>query len=75
MFFVFSVWFTGEALSRTPLLEVLDLSWNSGVGGGALQGMLGKVNPSVRELHLVACELTAADAPVLGTDIMSHSFT
>lgn len=51
------------------LLEILDLSWNSGVGGGALQGMLGKLDPSLRELHLVSCQLTAADAAVLGTDM------
>lgn len=58
----------GEALGSVPLLEILDLSWNSGVGGGALQGLLGKLHPPLRELHLVACQLTAADATVLGTD-------
>lgn len=51
-----------------PRLEILDLSWNSGVGGGALQGLLGKLYPPLRELHLVACQLTAADATVLGTN-------
>ncbi|CAI5670968.1 unnamed protein product [Oreochromis niloticus] len=56
----------GEALSYIPALEVLDLSWNSGVGGGGLQGLLGNLHPSLRELHLVACQLTAADATVLG---------
>ncbi|CAI5673801.1 unnamed protein product [Oreochromis niloticus] len=56
----------GEALSHIPALEVLDLSWNSGVGGGGLQGLLGNLHPSLRELHLVACRLTAADATVLG---------
>ncbi|KAM9337130.1 leucine-rich repeat-containing protein 31 [Symphorus nematophorus] len=57
----------GEALGCAPLLEILDLSWNSGgVGGGALQGLLGKLHPPLRELHLVACQLTAADATVLG---------
>uniref|UniRef100_A0A1A8MU94 Leucine rich repeat containing 31 n=1 Tax=Nothobranchius pienaari TaxID=704102 RepID=A0A1A8MU94_9TELE len=55
----------GEALGCLPLLEVLDLSWNSGVGGGAL-GLLGKLQPSLKELHLVACQLTAADAASLG---------
>lgn len=59
--------FAGEALSCVPLLEILDMSWNSGVGGGALQSLLGKVHPSLRELHLVACQLTAADATALGT--------
>ncbi|XP_035538212.1 leucine-rich repeat-containing protein 31 [Morone saxatilis] len=56
----------GEALGCVPLLEILDLSWNSGVGGGALQGLLGKLHPPLRELHLVACQLTADDAAVLG---------
>uniref|UniRef100_A0A8C3B2P1 Leucine rich repeat containing 31 n=1 Tax=Cyclopterus lumpus TaxID=8103 RepID=A0A8C3B2P1_CYCLU len=58
----------GEALACVPLLEILDLSWNGGVGGGALQGLLGKLHPPLRELHLVACQLTAADATALGTD-------
>ncbi|TKS87346.1 Leucine-rich repeat-containing protein 31 [Collichthys lucidus] len=57
----------GEALSCAPLLEVLDLSWNGGVGGGgALQSLLGNFHPPLRELHLVACQLTAADATLLG---------
>ncbi|KAG8009657.1 Leucine-rich repeat-containing protein 31 [Nibea albiflora] len=56
----------GEALSCMPLLEILDLSWNSGVGGGALQSLLGNFHPPLRELHLVACQLTAADATLLG---------
>ncbi|XP_054863342.1 leucine-rich repeat-containing protein 31 isoform X2 [Amphiprion ocellaris] len=56
----------GNSLGSVPLLEILDLSWNSGVGGGALQGLLGKLQPVLRELHLVACQLTAADAAVLG---------
>lgn len=61
----------GEGLGCTPLLEILDLSWNSGIGGGALQSLLGKLYPPLRELHLVACHLTAADAAVLGTDMNS----
>lgn len=62
----------GEALSCVPLLEVLDLSWNSGVGGGdALQSLLGNFHPPLRELHLVACQLTAADATLLGTDLFT----
>ncbi|TMS01578.1 Leucine-rich repeat-containing protein 31 [Larimichthys crocea] len=57
----------GEALSCVPLLEILDLSWNSGVGGSdALQSLLGNFHPPLRELHLVACQLTAADATLLG---------
>lgn len=58
----------GEALGYLSFLESLDLSWNSGVGGGALQSLLGKPPPSLRELHLVSCQLTAADAAALGTD-------
>ncbi|XP_017294480.1 leucine-rich repeat-containing protein 31 [Kryptolebias marmoratus] len=56
----------GEALGCVPHLEVLDLSWNSGVGGGALQGLLGRPPPLLRELHLVAGQLSAADAAALG---------
>ncbi|KAM9331820.1 leucine-rich repeat-containing protein 31 [Pholidichthys leucotaenia] len=56
----------GEGLGSVPLLEILDLSWNGGVGSGALQGLLGKLHPPLRELHLVACQLTAADTTVLG---------
>uniref|UniRef100_A0A671XBC9 Leucine rich repeat containing 31 n=1 Tax=Sparus aurata TaxID=8175 RepID=A0A671XBC9_SPAAU len=56
----------GEALGCLSFLESLDVSWNSGVGGGALQSLLGKPPPSLRELHLVACQLTAADAAALG---------
>uniref|UniRef100_A0A8C7XQL5 Leucine-rich repeat-containing protein 31 n=1 Tax=Oryzias sinensis TaxID=183150 RepID=A0A8C7XQL5_9TELE len=56
----------GEALACIPLLEILDLSWNGGVGGGALQNLLGKLQPPLRELHLVACQLTDADSSALG---------
>ncbi|XP_041669685.1 leucine-rich repeat-containing protein 31 [Cheilinus undulatus] len=56
----------GEALGCLPLLEILDLSWNSGIGGGTLQGLLGNLQPSLRELHLVSCQLNAADAVALG---------
>ncbi|RVE59152.1 hypothetical protein OJAV_G00201160 [Oryzias javanicus] len=55
-----------EGLGYTPLLEILDLSWNSGVGGGALRSLLGKLQPPLRELHLVACQLTEADSSALG---------
>lgn len=63
---------TGEAVGCTPLLEILDLSWNSGVGGGALQSLLGNLPPPLKELHLVACQLTAADAAALGTDVRTR---
>ena len=56
----------GEALGCVPRLEILDLSWNGGVGGGGLQGLLGKVYPPLREIRLVACQLSAADATALG---------
>ncbi|XP_068998235.1 leucine-rich repeat-containing protein 31 isoform X4 [Embiotoca jacksoni] len=59
----------GEALGCVPLLEVLDLSWNGGVGGVALQSLLGKLQPPLKELHLVACQLTAADAAALGGSV------
>lgn len=57
----------GDGMRWAPLLEVLDVSWNSGVGGGGLRGLLGKLVPaSLRELHAQACQLTAADASRLG---------
>ncbi|KAM9826849.1 leucine-rich repeat-containing protein 31 [Neosynchiropus ocellatus] len=60
----------GEALGSVPLLEVLDLSWNGGVGG-ALQGLLGKLHPTLKELHLASCRLTAHDAALLGEALLS----
>ncbi|CAB1341032.1 unnamed protein product, partial [Coregonus sp. 'balchen'] len=48
------------------LQNVLDLSWNAGVGGSALQGIVGKLHPTLRELYLVACQLTETDASILG---------
>uniref|UniRef100_A0A3P8WCW1 Leucine rich repeat containing 31 n=1 Tax=Cynoglossus semilaevis TaxID=244447 RepID=A0A3P8WCW1_CYNSE len=56
----------GDALSAIPLLEILDLSWNGGIGGKGLQSLLGKLPATLREIHLVACQLTAADAAALG---------
>ncbi|XP_035597762.1 leucine-rich repeat-containing protein 31 [Oncorhynchus keta] len=56
----------GEALKCVPVLEVLDLSWNAGIGGSALQGIMGKLHPTLRELYLVACQLTETDATILG---------
>ncbi|KAM4718190.1 leucine-rich repeat-containing protein 31 [Anableps anableps] len=58
----------GEALTSVPALEILDLSWNSSVGG-TLQSLLGRLHPSLRELHLVACQLTAVDAAALGGSV------
>ncbi|XP_022623467.1 leucine-rich repeat-containing protein 31 [Seriola dumerili] len=59
----------GNALDCIPLLEVLDLSWNSGIGDGGLQGLLGNLQPPLREIHLVACQLSAADATALGRTV------
>lgn len=56
----------GEVLGCLPRLEILDLSWNSSIGGGALQSLFGNLQPSLRELHLVACQLIATDAAALG---------
>uniref|UniRef100_A0A665WCE5 Leucine rich repeat containing 31 n=1 Tax=Echeneis naucrates TaxID=173247 RepID=A0A665WCE5_ECHNA len=61
----------GDALTCVPLLEVLDLSWNGGIGGGGFQSLLGKLPPPLRELHLVSCQLTAADAAALGGTIQA----
>ncbi|KAJ8375766.1 hypothetical protein SKAU_G00063460 [Synaphobranchus kaupii] len=57
----------GEALDNLPLLEVLDLSWNASVGGN-LQCLTSGLQPgnTVKVLHLVECQLTAADAQALG---------
>ncbi|KAJ8279272.1 hypothetical protein COCON_G00063380 [Conger conger] len=57
----------GETLNYLPLLEVVDLSWNAGVGGN-LQRLLSGFQPgsTLKELHLVECQLTAADAHALG---------
>ncbi|KAJ8397587.1 hypothetical protein AAFF_G00438630 [Aldrovandia affinis] len=56
----------GQALDYTPLLEVMDLSWNAGIGGN-LQCLTSGLRPGsrVKELHLVDCQLTAADAQTL----------
>lgn len=63
----------GDALSCLPSMEILDLSWNGALGGGGLQGLVGKLQPSLTELHLVACELTAADGTLLGEMLSSLS--
>ena len=59
---------TGEALDCVPLLEMLDLSWNAGVGGGNLHCLTMHLRSasSLRELHLVDCQLSEADAVALG---------
>ncbi|XP_072307422.1 leucine-rich repeat-containing protein 31 [Eucyclogobius newberryi] len=61
----------GNALSCLPSLHVLDLSWNAALGGGGLRGLVGKLQPSLTQLHLVSCELTAADGASLGGTLSS----
>ncbi|XP_066540441.1 leucine-rich repeat-containing protein 31 isoform X2 [Hoplias malabaricus] len=58
----------GEALDCAPLLEMLDLSWNAGVGGGNLHGLTKHLHSasSLKELHLVDCQLSETDAMALG---------
>lgn len=58
---------SGQALDYTPLLEVVDLSWNASIGGN-LQCLTSGLQPGnrVKELYLVECQLTAADAQALG---------
>ncbi|KAJ8278119.1 hypothetical protein GJAV_G00084080 [Gymnothorax javanicus] len=57
----------GETLEYLPILEVMDLSWNASVGGN-LHGLTDRLQPgsAMKELHLVECQLTAADAQALG---------
>nr|XP_015216824.1 PREDICTED: leucine-rich repeat-containing protein 31 [Lepisosteus oculatus]XP_015216825.1 PREDICTED: leucine-rich repeat-containing protein 31 [Lepisosteus oculatus]XP_015216826.1 PREDICTED: leucine-rich repeat-containing protein 31 [Lepisosteus oculatus] len=57
----------GEALDYIPMLEVLDLSWNSCIGGN-LQCLARCFVRAckVKEFHLVDCQLTAEDAETLG---------
>ncbi|XP_048866548.1 LOW QUALITY PROTEIN: leucine-rich repeat-containing protein 31-like [Brienomyrus brachyistius] len=57
----------GETLEELPLLEVLDLSWNAGLGGH-LQLLATQLRSGCRlkELHLVDCGLTAADVGAVG---------
>ncbi|XP_028813233.1 leucine-rich repeat-containing protein 31 [Denticeps clupeoides] len=58
----------GDALDLVPLLEVLDLSWNAGAGGGSLQSLTREFQfgSTLRELHLVDCQLTNLDIKALG---------
>ncbi|XP_076868289.1 leucine-rich repeat-containing protein 31 isoform X2 [Brachyhypopomus gauderio] len=58
----------GEALDTVPLLEILDLSWNSGAGGGNLHCLTSHFGSAgaLRELHVVDCQLSEADAMSVG---------
>lgn len=61
---------TGESLDSVPLLEVVDLSWNAGLGGDSLHSLTSKFHSGcqIRELHLVDCQLTDVDMKTLGED-------
>lgn len=58
----------GESLDSVPLLDVVDLSWNAGVGGDSLHCLTSKFHSGcqIRELHLVDCQLTDLDIKTLG---------
>ncbi|KAK1806495.1 hypothetical protein P4O66_005010, partial [Electrophorus voltai] len=58
----------GEALDSVPMLEILDLSWNAGAGGGNLHYLTSHFSSAsaLRELHLVDCQLSEADAMSVG---------
>lgn len=63
----------GETLEELPLLEVLDLSWNAGLGGH-LQLLAAQLRSGCRlkELHLVDCGLTAADVGAVGEALFHY---
>ncbi|XP_062415077.1 leucine-rich repeat-containing protein 31 isoform X2 [Pungitius pungitius] len=60
----------GEALCSVPLLEVLDLSWNSGVGGVALQCLLAGTVSAVPGL----CVLDLSCNPQLAQEVDAGGF-
>lgn len=59
---------SGETLDHVPLLETLDLSWNTGIGGGSLYFLTQHlyVTSSLRELYLLDCQLSEPDSAALG---------
>ncbi|XP_076147420.1 leucine-rich repeat-containing protein 31 isoform X1 [Alosa pseudoharengus] len=58
----------GESLDSVPLLEIVDLSWNAGLGGDSLHSLTGQLRSGcmIRELRLVDCQLIDADMKALG---------
>ncbi|XP_027029553.2 leucine-rich repeat-containing protein 31 [Tachysurus fulvidraco] len=62
----------GETLDRVPLLETLDLSWNAGIGGGNLHLLTEHlhVSSSLRELHLLDCQLSETDGLALAEALL-----
>lgn len=57
----------GEALDCIPLIEVLDLSWNVGVGAGNFRHLTEHLQPqsTLKELRLVDCQLSETDITAL----------
>ncbi|KAK2870186.1 hypothetical protein Q8A67_024578 [Cirrhinus molitorella] len=57
----------GEALDCIPLIEVLDLSWNVGVGAGNFRHFAEHLQPqsTLKELRLVDCQLSETDITTL----------
>ncbi|KAM9439398.1 leucine-rich repeat-containing protein 31-like isoform 3-T4 [Clarias gariepinus] len=57
----------GETLDCVSLLEMLDLSWNAGIGGGNLHFLTKHLRSicSLRELHLIDCQLSETDSVAL----------
>uniref|UniRef100_A0A8C1CMX2 Leucine rich repeat containing 31 n=1 Tax=Cyprinus carpio carpio TaxID=630221 RepID=A0A8C1CMX2_CYPCA len=57
----------GEALDCIPLIEVLDLSWNVGVGAGNFRHFTEhlQAESTLKELRLVDCQLSETDITAL----------
>lgn len=64
---------SGETLDCVPLLEMLDLSWNAGIGGGNLHFLTEHLLSTsfLRELHLLDCQLSVTDCGALGENLPS----
>ncbi|XP_060718023.1 leucine-rich repeat-containing protein 31 isoform X1 [Tachysurus vachellii] len=62
----------GETLDHVPLLETLDLSWNAGIGGGNLHLLTEHLHAtsSLRELHLLDCQLSETDSLALAEALL-----
>ncbi|XP_063062711.1 leucine-rich repeat-containing protein 31 isoform X2 [Engraulis encrasicolus] len=65
----------GNGLEAVPLLELLDLSWNAGIGKANLHCLTSRFLPgcNMRELRLVDCQLTDADMTALAEGIKEMS--
>lgn len=57
----------GESLDCIPLMEVIDLSWNVGIGAGNLRDFTSRLRPdnTLKELRLVDCQLSETDITAL----------